>query len=72
MVVIITIIIVIIESTTLTEFFKAFFKSMISFNSYYHPFRYYYYPRFTSKETDVQGKEQTLAKVIFGSAEVPI
>ena len=46
---------------------------MISFNSHYHPFRYYYYcPHFTSEETDVQRKEQTLAKVVFGSAEVPI
>lgn len=53
--------------------FKAFFKSMVSFNSQYDPFRYYYYHlHFTSEETDVQGKEQTLAKVIFGSAEVPI
>ena len=52
---------------------KAFFKSMVSFNSQYDPFRYYYYYlHFTSEETDVQGKEQTLAKVIFGSAEVPI
>ena len=52
--------------------FKAFFKSMVSFNSQYDPFRYYYHLHFTSEETDVQGKEQTLAKVIFGSAEVPI
>lgn len=46
---------------------------MVSFNSQYDPFRYYYYYlHFTSEETDVQGKEQTSAKVIFGSAEVPI
>lgn len=36
------------------ELLKAFFKSMISFDSHYHPFKYCHYLHFTNEETDAQ------------------
>lgn len=54
------------------EFFKAFFKSMISFDSHYHPFKCFHYPHFTNEVIDAQRKEWTWRRSCTRSAEVPI
>lgn len=45
---------------------------MISFDSHYHPFKYFHYPHFTNEVTDAQRKEWTWRRSCTRSAEMPI